>query len=104
MSMVRRAGYRPSPSMDRDILEKLERHLGRMHARQRLGIEEDLEARVFAQRINFFHPENWYYSPWIVGNALKLTGLYWRGRKNAERIQIRHNDITLPGLPASFDG
>jgi len=30
--------------------------------------------------------------------------LYWRGRKNTECIQVRHNDIKLPGLPALFDG
>ena len=36
--------------------------------------------------------------------TLKLTGLYWRGRKNAERIKVRHHDIVLPGLPPAFDG
>jgi uncharacterized protein len=90
--------------MNEDILESLERRLGRLHARQRIGIEDDHEARVFGQGLNYFHPENWYYSPTIIRNALKLTGLYWRARKNAERIQIRHHDILLPGLPTVFDG
>jgi predicted MPP superfamily phosphohydrolase len=90
--------------MDEDVFEKLERRLGRLHVRQRIGIEDDHEARVFGQGLNFFHPENWYFSPAIIRNTLKLTGLYWRARKNAERIQIRHNDIVLRGLPASFDG
>ena len=90
--------------MDEDVLQKLERRLGRLHARQRIGIEDDHEARVFGQGRNFFHPENWYYSPTIIRNALKLTGLYWRARKNAERIEIRHVDIRLPQLPSSFDG
>jgi hypothetical protein len=53
---------------------------------------------------NFFHPRKWRRSPTIIRSALKLTGLYRRARKNAERIQIRHLDIELPGLPASFDG
>jgi len=88
---------------DEDIIEKLERRLGRLHARQRIGIENDHEARVFGQGLNFFHPENWYLSPTIIRNALKLTGLYWRARKNAENIQIRHNDIRLAQLPSSFD-
>jgi uncharacterized protein len=35
---------------------------------------------------------------------LKLTGLYWRARKNAERVQIRHTYIASPRLPAAFDG
>lgn len=90
--------------MDEDILEKLERRLGRVHARQRIGIEDDHDARVFGQGLNFFHPENWRRSPAIIRNALKLTGLYWRARKNAENIQIRYNDIRLPQLPSSFDG
>jgi predicted MPP superfamily phosphohydrolase len=59
---------------------------------------------VFGRGLNYFHPENWHYSPAVIRNALKLTGLYWRARKNAERIQIRHNDIQLSRLPAAFDG
>src|SRR5271155_120907 len=70
--------------VDEDILEKLERRLGRGHARQRIGIEDDHEAWVFGHGLNFFHPENWSRSPAIIRNALKLTGLYWRARKNAE--------------------
>ncbi len=90
--------------MNEDILENLERRLGRLHARQRIGIEDDHEARVFGRGLNYFHPENWYYNPTIIRNALKLTGLYWRARKNAERIQIRHHDIQLSRLPTAFDG
>ena len=89
---------------DEDILEKLERRLGRVHARQRIGIEDDHEAWVFRHGLNFFHPENWSRSPAIIRNTLKLTGLYWRARKNAERIQIRRHDVILHRLPASFDG
>jgi uncharacterized protein len=92
------------PAIDQDILEKLESRLGRLHARQRLGIEEDQEGKIFGQGINFFHPENWSRSPSIIRNALKLTGLYWRARKNAENIQIRRHDIRLPDLPSLFDG
>ena len=62
--------------MNEDIVEHLERRLGRLHAKQRIGIEGDHEARVFGQGLNYFHPENWYFSPAIIRNALKLTGLY----------------------------
>jgi predicted MPP superfamily phosphohydrolase len=95
---------RVSPSINQDLLQKLEQRLGRVHARQRLGIEDDQEGRVFGQGINFFHPENWYLSPSIIRSMLKLTGLYWRARKNAENVQIRRHDIVLPELPALFDG
>jgi uncharacterized protein len=87
-----------------DILKKLAQRLGPLHARQRLGIEDEHEGRVFGYGINFFHPENWYLSPSIIRKTLKLTGLYWRARRNAENIQIRDHDIALRGLPNSFDG
>jgi predicted MPP superfamily phosphohydrolase len=96
---------RDSPPVDAVLLEKLERRLGRVHARQRIGIEDDHEARrLLGRGLPFFDRENWRPSPSVIRNTLKLTGLYWRARKNAERVQIRHNDIVLPGLPATFDG
>jgi predicted MPP superfamily phosphohydrolase len=30
--------------------------------------------------------------------------LYWRGRKNTERVQIRHNTVTRQDIPKLFDG
>lgn len=42
------------------VVDRLERRLGRLHARQRLGIEADHEAQIFGQGLNFFHIENWY--------------------------------------------
>jgi hypothetical protein len=93
----------PGSSTQEEILAKLERRLGRVYARQRLGIERDHES-IFGHGINFFHPENWYSIHSLIRAALKLAGLYWRGCKNTERIQVRHNDIKLPGLPSLFDG
>jgi len=90
--------------MDKEILLKLEQRLGQLHARQRLGIETDHEAQVFGQGINFFHIENWYSVHSVIRNVLKLTGLYRRGRRNAESILVKHNDIGFKELPPSFDG
>ncbi len=90
--------------MNDAVLELLERRLGRLHARQRLGIETDHEAQIFGQGINFFHIENWYSIHSFIRATLKLTGLYWRGCKNAENIQIRHHDVGLKALPSRFDG
>ena len=86
------------------IAIKLEQRLGRLHARQRLGIETDHEAHIFGQGINFFHIENWYSIHSLIRTTLKLSGLYWRGQRNAERIQIRHNHIRFPRLPSAFNG
>ena len=44
--------------MTHDIDERLEKRLGRLHARLRLGIEADHEAQIFGQGINYFHIEN----------------------------------------------
>jgi len=82
----------------------LEKRLGRVYARLRLGIEQDHEAEIFGQGINFFHPENWYAIHSVIRGLLKLSGLYWLGRKNAGRVQLQHNDIQLPDLPPRFDG
>jgi predicted MPP superfamily phosphohydrolase len=94
---------RQLPMNDTD-LSKLERRLGGLHAKQRLGIETDHEAQIFGQGIMFFHIENWYPVHSVIRNALKLTGLYWRGRKNAERVQVRHNEISSKALPSRFNG
>jgi hypothetical protein len=91
-------------TMDQEILRQLEQRLGRVHARQRLGIETDHEAQLFGQGINFFHIENWYSVHSVIRTALKLSGLYWRGRKNAERIRVKHNEVTFKDLPPLFDG
>jgi uncharacterized protein len=90
--------------MSQDILSDLERRLGPLHAKQRLGIETDHEAQVFGQGLNFFHVENWYSVHSVIRNALRLAGLYGRGLRNAERVELRHNDITFGQLPPSFDG
>src|SRR5215472_13235563 len=90
--------------MAEDIVSQLERRLGRIHARQRLGIEADHEARIFGYGTNFFHIENWYSIHSVVRNTLRLTGLYWRGVRNTEDIQIKGNIVRSRKLPRSFDG
>ena len=94
----------PPAGLTQDLIEKLEQRLGRLYARQRLGIENDYESRVFGHGINLFHIENWYSIHWVIRHALKLTGLYWRGCRNAENIQVRHHDVRVPEVPAAFDG
>ena len=89
--------------MDEEVLERLEKRMGRLHANQRLGIEIDHEAQIFGQGLNFFHIENWYSIHAVIRAVFKLTGLYWRGAKNAERVQVRHTDLQFKSLPQEFD-
>jgi uncharacterized protein len=88
----------------KDVLAKLEQRLGRVYTKQRLGIEQDYERRVFGGGINFFHIENWYSIHSVIRNSLRLSGLYWRGCRNAERIQVRDNNVRQPEIPTGFDG
>jgi uncharacterized protein len=90
--------------MKQSISDKLEQRLGRLHARQRLGIERDHEAQIFGQGLNFFHIENWYSIHGLIRGVLKLGGIYQRGLRNASRIQIRHNYVHSQKLPPTFDG
>jgi len=85
-------------------LAALESRLGRLHVRQRLGLENDYEARVFRKGTHFFHLENWYSVHSLIRNSLRFVGLHGRGRRNALAIQVRENEITLPNLPRAFDG
>jgi predicted MPP superfamily phosphohydrolase len=82
----------------------LEKRLGRLHARQRLGIERDHEAQIFGQGLNFFHIENLTWSHVVIRAGLMATGLYWRGLRNARKVAVRRHDVTSAVLPKSFDG
>ncbi len=84
------------------IKQQLEARLGRVHARQRLGIEADHGHRVFGQGLNFFHPENWYSGHALIRFAIQLVGMYARGQCNARNLQIKKNLIHLPHLPQVF--
>ncbi|MGC2521673.1 MAG: metallophosphoesterase [Stellaceae bacterium] len=89
--------------MSQELVEKLERRFGRLHSRQRLGIEDEHEARAGGASAAP-RPRRWYLSPIVVGGTLRLAGLYWRARRNAERIEIRRHPVVLPGLPRALDG
>ncbi|MEE9342627.1 MAG: metallophosphoesterase [Gammaproteobacteria bacterium] len=90
--------------MDDRVKTQLERRLGVLHARQRLGIESEIKPAVFRKGMNYFHPENWYSLRTILNVLLRITGLYWRCRKNTLAIKVRENTLVLPQLPAAFDG
>lgn len=94
-----------SPPSDQAWYRLLEARIGRAHLNQRLGMEQDFEQRVFGGLgRNFFHLENWYSIYSWIRYALRLAGLYKRGRRNARRICVFRNEIRLPHLPAQFDG
>lgn len=89
---------------DRQLQARLEQRLGAVHARQRLGIEADHEARVFGGGFSFFHLENWYSAHSLIRNTLKLVGLYGRASRNALNIELVENVVRIPDLPQPFQG
>ena len=89
---------------DEASLAELEKRLGRRHARARLGIEQDHEAQIFGQGINFFHIENLTPSHAAIRAVLMASGPYWRGVGNAAKVEVRENRIASPRLPRAFDG
>ncbi|NOY61789.1 MAG: metallophosphoesterase, partial [Gammaproteobacteria bacterium] len=82
----------------------LEARVGALHLRQRLGIEEAFEAKLFGQSFGFFHLENWYSVHAFIRNSLRLVGLYRRGQRNALDLRLREHDLVVRGLPAAFEG
>jgi hypothetical protein len=86
-----------------DDFRFLQKRLGPLHAKLRLGIEADHEAQVFGQGINYFHIENLKFSHIAIETCLKLSGLYWRGRRNATQIEVRHHYVKSPQIPSAFD-
>lgn len=88
---------------DQPILQTLQQRVGRIHFRQRLGMERAYEHKVFGQGRNFFHIENWRTLRPLLRFFLSITLLGGIGRRAARRIRVRHNHITIPGLPKAFE-
>ncbi|MGF6310528.1 putative MPP superfamily phosphohydrolase [Bradyrhizobium sp. i1.8.4] len=85
-------------------LQGLVDRIGADHVVHRLGIEAAHEKQLFGQGTLLFNVENWKLAPWTVETALKVTGLYGRARRNADRVEVRRNLVTSTRLPAAFDG
>ena len=83
---------------------RLDGRLGRLHARQRIGIERDHEAQVFGQGLTFLHIENLPWSHAVIEMALRLTGTFWRGQANAANVELRENTVASKKIPPAFDG
>jgi hypothetical protein len=70
------AGRRVRPfAMNQVTLTKLELRLGRVYARQRLGIERDRETQIFGQRINFFSHRELVLSSCHYSSDAKAHGI-----------------------------
>ena len=84
--------------------EELERRVGRLHLKQRIGVQTDHVSQVFGRGRNFFHIENWYSIHSVIRMGLRCVGLHQRGRRNMTDLRIRHHEVDLARLPESFNG
>jgi uncharacterized protein len=77
--------------------------LGPRRAEQRLGIELDHWGGIAGRSTSSFL-EKWSSPGSVFEILLKLSGLYWRGLRNAHHVALRRNELVFEGLPPSFDG
>jgi len=90
---------------DHDPIQRvLEQRVSAIHLRQRQGIEDDHDQRIFGQGLGMFHIENWYSIHAVIRGILRLTLLHRRGQRNALDPRIVHNRISVPALAERFEG
>lgn len=89
---------------DSELYGYLLRRMGKVHLRQRVGIETEHVADRFGQGRTFFHIENWRLASALINFALRVTGMSARGRANVEDFQVQRNRLVLPQLPELFEG
>src|SRR6202034_2198782 len=82
----------------------VEARLGPSHARRRLAIEREHEAKALGQGFTFLHIRDMSIKQMMIEVILRATGTYWRGHANAGKLQLRRNDVGLLRLPQVFDG
>jgi uncharacterized protein len=78
--------------------------IGRLHLRQRLGMERDHEARRLRRALEVHEQDMSETLKRAIRIGLRVTGLHARGRRNARCIAVRHHVVALPHLPQAFDG
>lgn len=98
------ARVRVTEDQDELLHYRLSLRLGPVHARQRLGIERETEARVFGRDKRSFHLENLTNAPGLIRFCLKAVGLLRRAQANSLKLTTEHNAFVLPDLPSAFEG
>jgi uncharacterized protein len=90
--------------IDAAALQQIAGRLGQANMARRLALEKQHEDKVSRSRLHFLHRDNWFAHPHIIKAALILSGLYWRGQRNAREVTLRRNVIAFPDLPGAFHG
>jgi hypothetical protein len=89
--------------MDDAIENQMEQRLGRLHAKQCLGIKKDHEAQIPVRESISSTLRTGTQFIRLFEN-IKLGGIHWRVRRNPERVRVGHNYARFERLPCAFDG
>src|SRR5437868_6226869 len=54
--------------------------------------------------MRLLYPEHFFLQPAFIRTALRVTGLYERGQRNAEAVVLRRNVVQLSSVPSQFHG
>jgi predicted MPP superfamily phosphohydrolase len=100
----RQCSGRAGAHVNEGAASRLEKRLGRLHARQRLDVERDHEGQVLGRGLGFFHIQKSSLVARLIELLLKGTGTYRMGVRNAANVELRHNIVPLAKLPAAFNG
>jgi predicted MPP superfamily phosphohydrolase len=98
------AQARTPEDQDELLAYRLSLRLGPVHARQRLAIEQETEARVFGKDRRTFHLENLTTAPGLIRFCLRCVGLYRRAQANSRKLATVENRFVIPELPPAFEG
>jgi predicted MPP superfamily phosphohydrolase len=91
------------PDGDDSAFEALAARIGRLHVRQRLGLEHDLETLVLRRAAQVFRIEKRRLMSGLVRGGLRSVGLLHHARRNARRIVLHRHEVAVPHLPPQFD-
>ncbi len=93
-----------SDKLEQETRALLEKRVGHLHLKQRLGIETERKARIFGQGLKLLNIENWATMHSVIRNSLRLTLIYKRAQANVLNIAITHNTLPIYHLPAALEG
>ncbi len=84
--------------------QALRKRLGVHLYRQRINIQDFHASQTLGQGRTWFHPENLPAFEHVITFALKCTGSYGLGARNALALQVREHHANLHRLPDAFIG
>ncbi|MBZ0334867.1 metallophosphoesterase [Marinobacter sp. AL4B] len=98
------AKVREPKNQEELLLYRLSLRLGPVHARQRLGIEQESEALLLGRDKRSFHLENLTNAPRLIRFCLKALGLFSRAQANSRKLRTATNTFKVHNLPMAFEG